>query len=98
MTTETFAAVEVAPGLWQLPLPIHRHSLGGANAFLIRDGDGYALFDCGAEAAESQETLAAQLGSVGVPLTAIHTVILSHGHGDHADRPTPYGTSPARRS
>jgi glyoxylase-like metal-dependent hydrolase (beta-lactamase superfamily II) len=84
MTTEPLVAVEMAPGLWQLPLPIHRHSLGGANAFLIRDGDGYALFDCGAEAAESQDTLLAQLGSLGVPLAAIHTVLLSHGHGDHA--------------
>ena len=84
MTTESFAAVEVAPGLWQLPLPIHRHSLGGANAFLIRDRAGYTLFDCGAEAVESQETLAAQLASLSVPLTAIHTLILSHGHGDHA--------------
>jgi glyoxylase-like metal-dependent hydrolase (beta-lactamase superfamily II) len=83
-TTEPLAAVEIAADLWQLPLPIHRHSLGGANAFLIRDADGYVLFDCGAEVAECSEALAGQVGSLGVPFEAIHTLILSHGHGDHA--------------
>ena len=83
-TTEPLAAVEIAADLWQLPLPIHRHNLGGANAFLVRDADGYLLFDCGADVAECSEALAQQLGGLGVPLTAIHTLVLSHGHGDHA--------------
>ena len=83
-TTEPLAAVEIATDLWQLPLPIYRHSLGGANAFLIRDADGYVLFDCGAEVAECIEALTGQLGGLGVPFEAIHTLILSHGHGDHA--------------
>src|SRR4051812_6818413 len=77
-------AVEIAPDLWQLPLPIHRHNLGGANAFLIRDSDGYLLFDCGANVAECTEALTQQLASPGVPFNAIHTLVLSHGHGDHA--------------
>src|SRR5215210_3953415 len=77
-------AVGVAPDLWQLPLPIHRHNLGGANAFLIRDADGYLLFDCGADVAECSEALTEQLASLGVPFGAIHTLVLSHGHGDHA--------------
>jgi glyoxylase-like metal-dependent hydrolase (beta-lactamase superfamily II) len=82
--TEPLAAVEIAADLWQLPLPIHRHNLGGANAFLIRDADGYLLFDCGADVAECSEALTGHLDSVGVPLHAIHTLVLSHGHGDHA--------------
>jgi glyoxylase-like metal-dependent hydrolase (beta-lactamase superfamily II) len=82
--TEPLVAEEIAAGLWQLPLPIHRHSLGGANAFLIRDADGYVLFDCGADVAECVDALAGQLDSLGVPFDAIHTLILSHGHGDHA--------------
>lgn len=77
-------AVEIGPDLWQLPLPIHRHNLGGANAFLIRDADGYLLFDCGADVAECSEALTGQLASLGVPFGAIHTLVLSHGHGDHA--------------
>jgi glyoxylase-like metal-dependent hydrolase (beta-lactamase superfamily II) len=89
--TEPLAAVEIATGLWQLPLPIHRHNLGGANAFLIRDADGYVLFDCGADVTECSEALARQLGGLGVPVDAIHTMILSHGHGDHAGQATRVG-------
>jgi glyoxylase-like metal-dependent hydrolase (beta-lactamase superfamily II) len=83
-TPAPLGAVEIAPDLWQLPLPIHRHNLGGANAFLVRDTDGYLLFDCGADAPECSEALTGQLDSLGVPLDAIHTLVLSHGHGDHA--------------
>src|SRR6478609_5768348 len=83
-TTEPLAAVEIAADLWQLPLPIYRHNLGGSNAFLIRDADGFLLFDCGAEVAECSETLTRHLDTLGVPFNAIHTLVLSHGHGDHA--------------
>lgn len=82
-TDQPLGAVEIATDLWQLPLPIHRHSLGGANAFLIRDHDGYVLFDCGADVSECVEALSGQLQTLGVPLDAVHTLILSHGHGDH---------------
>jgi glyoxylase-like metal-dependent hydrolase (beta-lactamase superfamily II) len=84
--TEPLAAVEIAADLWQLPLPIHRHNLGGANAFLIRDADGFLLFDCGADVTECSEALTRHLDGLGVPLDAIHTLVLSHGHGDHAGK------------
>ena len=81
--TAAFEAEEIAPDLWRLPLPIYRHSLGGANAYVIRDADGFLLFDCGSEAEECVETLARQLDGLSIPFSAIHTIILSHGHGDH---------------
>ena len=95
--TEPLVAIEIATDLWQLPLPIHRHSLGGANAFLIRDADGYVLFDCGADVAECTETFAAQLGSLRVPFEAIHTLVLSHGHGDHAGQARRVGAQTGAR-
>jgi len=82
--SEPIAAIEVAADLWQLTLPIHRHNLGSANGFLIRDDDGYVLFDCGADVVECSDAMTGQLDSIGVPYNAIHTLILSHGHGDHA--------------
>jgi glyoxylase-like metal-dependent hydrolase (beta-lactamase superfamily II) len=82
--TEPLAAVEIAADLWQLPLPIYKHNLGGANAFLIRDADGYLLFDCGADVSECSETFAHHLHTLDVPASAIHTLVLSHGHGDHS--------------
>ena len=83
MTAERAAPVEVAPDLWQLPLPITRHSLGGANAFLIRDRDGYTLLDCGADADESWDALARQLADLRVPFGALHTIVVTHWHPDH---------------
>jgi glyoxylase-like metal-dependent hydrolase (beta-lactamase superfamily II) len=83
-STEPLIAVEIATDLWRLPLPIYRHSLQGANAFLLRDAGGYVLFDCGADVPECIETLTGLLGGLGVPFDAIHTLVLSHGHGDHA--------------
>lgn len=96
-TPAPLGAVEIAPDLWQLPLPIHRHNLGGANAFLIRDTNGYLLFDCGADVSECSEALAAQLGSLGVPFDAIHTLVLSHGHGDHAGLANGFATRSGAR-
>ncbi|MCC7369067.1 MAG: MBL fold metallo-hydrolase [Chloroflexi bacterium] len=83
-TDYTIPPEELAPGLWRLPLPIHRHSLGGANAYLIRDADGFLLFDSGADVEECVAAMRAHLDSLGVPFDAIHTILLSHGHGDHA--------------
>ena len=83
MSGERTEAIEVAPDLWQLPLPITRHSLGGANAFLIRDRDGYTLLDCGADADETWDALARQLADLDVPFSAIHTIVVTHWHPDH---------------
>ncbi|MDP8924350.1 MAG: MBL fold metallo-hydrolase [Chloroflexota bacterium] len=84
MKPERAGPVEVAPDLWQLTLPILRHSLGGANAFLIRDRDGYALVDCGADVVECWDALARQLADLQVPFGALHTIVLTHWHPDHS--------------
>ena len=83
MKTEPADAVQVATDLWQLTLPIAKHSLGGANAYLIRDRDGYVLVDCGADAVECSEALARQLAVLQVPLDALHTLVVTHWHPDH---------------
>src|SRR5688572_29619057 len=87
-TPEPPNAIEIAADLWQLPLQIHRHSLAAANGFLIRDHDGYVLFDCGADVPERVETIEPQLSRLAVPFDACHPLGLSHGHGDHAGMAT----------
>lgn len=77
-------AVELAPGLWRLNLPIARHTLGGITPYLVRDGDGFTLIDCGMDLPECRDALETQLESLGVPFTAIYRVIATHGHVDHA--------------
>ena len=84
MTIEQLSAVEVAPDLWQLSLPIHTHFLGGANAFLLRGDDGYALIDCGADSPDCVDGLTRFLAELRIPLDALHTIILTHGHPDHS--------------
>jgi glyoxylase-like metal-dependent hydrolase (beta-lactamase superfamily II) len=83
LTIDQAGAVELAPNLWQLALPITEHSLGGANAFLLRDHDGYVLFDCGTDSPECTDALTRQLAALGVPFAALHTIVVSHGHPDH---------------
>jgi glyoxylase-like metal-dependent hydrolase (beta-lactamase superfamily II) len=82
-TTEHAGATEVAPGVWHLPLSINRHFLGGSNGYLIRDHDGYLLVDCGADTPECGESLEQHLAGLGIPVHAVHTVVVTHGHGDH---------------
>ncbi|MFN8636199.1 MAG: MBL fold metallo-hydrolase [Chloroflexota bacterium] len=76
-------ADEVAPGLWRLPMPIPGHTLGGVCAYLVRDHDGYALFDSGMDIPVCVEALDRHLAALGVPASAIHTVVATHCHPDH---------------
>ena len=77
------APIEVASGVWRLNLPIGSHFLRSVNVYLLRDGDGCVLIDCGQDIDECWLSLTRQLPLLGVPLSAIHTVILTHGHRDH---------------
>jgi glyoxylase-like metal-dependent hydrolase (beta-lactamase superfamily II) len=76
--------MEVAPGLWQLELPMSKTAvLPSVNAYLLRDDDGYVLVDSGSTVGECRAALAAALERLAVPWQAIHTVVLTHGHPDH---------------
>jgi glyoxylase-like metal-dependent hydrolase (beta-lactamase superfamily II) len=79
----TEPATEIAPGFWRLPMPIPGHTLGGVCAYLVRDHDGYALIDSGMDIPACAEALEAHLAALGVPLSALHTILLTHAHPDH---------------
>jgi glyoxylase-like metal-dependent hydrolase (beta-lactamase superfamily II) len=64
-------------------MPILGHSLGGVCAFLVRDADGYMLFDSGMDIPSCVEALEGHLAALGVPISAIHTVVATHCHPDH---------------
>jgi len=84
----TAAPQEVAPGIWRLVFPINTF-LKSVNAYLVSDGGGYALVDCGMDTEECWAELHAQLAALNVPLHALHTIVATHGHPDHtgmADR------------
>jgi glyoxylase-like metal-dependent hydrolase (beta-lactamase superfamily II) len=73
---------EIAPGMWRLTFPIPTF-LKAVNAYLIRDREGYAFVDCGMDTPECWAALGDQLAALNVPLTAIHTIVATHGHPDH---------------
>ncbi len=76
-------AEELAPGFWRLPMPIPGHTLSGVCAFLVRDHDGYALLDAGMDIPPCTEALDTHLAVLGVPISALHTIVATHCHPDH---------------
>ncbi|HLY67766.1 MAG TPA: MBL fold metallo-hydrolase, partial [Chloroflexota bacterium] len=74
---------ELAPGIWRLVFEMPWFFLKSVNAYLIRDREGYALVDCGMDNEECWTQLTEQLAALHVPLTAIHTILATHGHPDH---------------
>lgn len=79
----TGPAAEIAPGFWRLPMPIPGHSLGGACAYLVHDREGYLLIDAGMDVPACREALAAHVSGIGVPFSALRTIVVTHGHADH---------------
>lgn len=74
--------MEVAPGVFefQLPMPFR---LTAVNVYLLRDGDGYTLIDCGLKTEESWSALQAGLREVGCSVDQVRRLIVTHIHPDH---------------
>ncbi|MBS1828188.1 MAG: MBL fold metallo-hydrolase [Acidobacteria bacterium] len=74
--------VAVMDGIWQMRLPLP-FELDHVNVYLVELRDGYMLVDCGLGTEESYGELTAQLGEIGVPVSAIREIFLTHTHPDH---------------
>ncbi|MEJ8570656.1 MBL fold metallo-hydrolase [Microbaculum marinum] len=74
---------EVAPGIHRLNVPVPFRSLRQVNLWLLEDGDGFTMIDCGWGDAETRDLLEAawqdRLG--GRPVSRL---IVTHFHPDHA--------------
>ncbi|HBA34512.1 MAG TPA: hypothetical protein DCZ12_10305, partial [Gammaproteobacteria bacterium] len=72
--------LEVLPGIFQLRLPL-AFGLGHSNAYVLRDGDAWLLYDCGYSSADCQaiwhELLQDELRG------GIARIVVSHHHPDH---------------
>ncbi len=75
------AVIEVAPGIaWlRMPLPF---ALDHINLWLLRDGEGWTVIDCGIAAEETRRlwTLLFEGALAGLPITR---VLCTHNHPDH---------------
>ena len=74
---------EVGPGVLRLQLPISMPGLGHVNCYLLEDARGVALVDPGLPGPDSWRSLTEGLERAGVPLSRVHTVLVTHSHPDH---------------
>ena len=79
----TDGVIEVAPGILRLQLPIAMPGLGHVNCYILEDERGIAVVDPGLPGPASWKELSDRLDAAGVPLRAIHTVVVTHSHPDH---------------
>lgn len=74
---------EVSPGILRIQLPISFPGLGHVNCYAMEDERGIALVDPGLPGLRTWRHLKKQLASIGVPITRVHTVVVTHSHPDH---------------
>ncbi len=80
---KTTEPVEILPGLYQIPIPIPLESLRSVFVYLAVDGKHNLLIDTGWSSKEAREALEQALSSVGLSLSKLENVVVSHLHPDH---------------
>ncbi len=77
-------AFALAPGLWQLRLPLAWHSIRSVNAYVIARDDGVILVDCGGAGDDScRDGLELALGQAGFGVQDVSILVGTHTHSDH---------------
>src|SRR3981081_4330174 len=74
---------EVAPNVLRMQLPIRMPGLGHVNSYALVDERGAAVVDPGVPGPSSWRALTDRLRSVGLRVSDVHTVIVTHSHPDH---------------
>ena len=74
---------EVAPSILRLQLPIELPGLGHVNCYALEDARGFTLVDPGLPGPKPWKAMVHRLREAHIPLTRVHTVIITHSHPDH---------------
>ena len=82
MTTGTHVS-QVASGVYRCTLPTG-FAVGDVHAYLIPDQQGVTVVDAGLGTEESMAALEQGVRDIGCTLDQAHTIVLTHGHADHA--------------
>lgn len=72
---------EVAPGVFRIPVPVP-YPLEFVNCYLLK-GKGYALIDTALDTNEAKSTLTGALAEMGLRLSDLDEVVITHHHPDH---------------
>ncbi len=75
--------MEIAPGIHQLRVPIPDNPLGYLNSYIVQGENGWLMIDTGWYTPEAFDSLIAGLKSLGLTLTDISTIVVTHVHPDH---------------
>lgn len=76
------APIEIAPGLYQLTLPLP-FRLNHVHVYLVEADDGFILIDTGMNTPEAFAGLKRKLDDLGLDLGAITQIVITHFHSDH---------------
>jgi len=76
---------EVIPGIYQLklPMPMPDILLGYVNVYLVQGNNGYLIVDTGWNTDEAFDALEKQLAEIGIGITDISQIVVTHIHPDH---------------
>ena len=75
--------MEIVKGINLLRVPIPDNPLGFLNCYLVAGTDGWLMVDTGWSTAEALASLRAGLKDLGLEVTDIETIVLTHVHPDH---------------
>ena len=75
--------MEIATGIYQLKVPIPDNPLGYLNCYLIEGKDGWLMVDTGWYTPDAFSSLEKGLKDLGLSLTDIATMLVTHVHPDH---------------
>lgn len=75
--------MEIVPGIHQLRVPIPDNPLGYLNSYLIQGKKGWFMIDTGWFTPDAFSALEKGLKDIGLALTDIDSIIITHVHPDH---------------
>ena len=75
--------MEIAPGIYQLKVPIPDNPLEYLNCYLIQGKDGWLMVDTGWYTPDAFDSLKSGLSDCGLSLADIATMVVTHVHPDH---------------
>ena len=75
--------MELAPGIYKIKVPIPNNPLENLNCYLIKGKDGWVMIDTGWYTPETFSSLKKSLKKLGIALSDIATIVITHIHPDH---------------
>lgn len=71
-------------GIHMIPAPLPFSSPPSVNVYLIESSQGLLMLDCGADWDQGRQAISAGFAALGMDESAVHTLLVSHLHSDHA--------------